>query len=199
MKNNNIMDNLQQYFRQNSSSIKESDELIPEGDESRFEQRWEYSSHNRIHFRSNLKRRKKPLWKAIAFPLVASLALIFGVRALMNPYIREEEPRVQIAEEKSFSEEQDTLSPGYIYQQYCRTVADITVEVAVLTAYMPEDYAEEAMAVVDDIVREPVPLIDQLEGVDTQRQREILQEYSARQIAALDHVVGTIRGLNETE
>ena len=60
-------------------------------------------------------------------------------------------------------------------------------------------YAEEAMAVVDDIVREPVPLIDQLEGVDTQRQREILQEYSARQIAALDHVVGTIRGLNETE
>ena len=165
------MDNLQQYFRQNSGSIKESDELIPEGDESRFEQRWEYSS----------------------------LALIFGVRALMNPYIREEEPRVQIAEEKSFSEEQDTLSPGYIYQQYCRTVADITVEVAVLTAYMPEDYAEEAMAVVDDIVREPVPLIDQLEGVDTQRQREILQEYSARQIAALDHVVGTIRGLNETE
>ena len=91
------------------------------------------------------------------------------------------------------------MSPGYIYQQYCRTVADITVEVAVLTAYMPEDLAEEAMAVVDDIVREPVPLIDQLEGVDTQRQREILQEYSARQIAALDHVVGTIRGLNETE
>ena len=76
---------------------------------------------------------------------------------------------------------------------------DITVEVAVLTAYMPEDWAEEAMAVVDDVVREPVPLIDQLEGVDTQRQREILQEYSARQIAALDHVVGTIRGLNETE
>ena len=193
------MDNLQQYFRQNSGSIKESDELIPEGDESRFEQRWEYSSRNRIHFRSNLKRRRKPLWKVIAFPLVASLALIFGVRALMNPYIREEEPRVQIAEEKSFSEEQDTLSPGYIYQQYCRTVADITLEVAVLTAYMPEDWAEEAMAVVDDIVREPVPLIDQLEGVDTQRQREILQEYSARQIAALDHVVGTIRGLNETE
>lgn len=193
------MDNLQLYFRQNSGSIKESDELIPEGDESRFEQRWEYSSHNRIHFRSNLKRRRKPLWKVIAFPLVASLALIFGVRALMNPYIREEEPRVQIAEEKSFSEEQDTLSPGYIYQQYCRTVADITVEVAVLTAYMPEDWAEEAMAVVDDIVREPVPLIDQLEGVDIQRQREILQEYSARQIAALDHVVGTIRGLNETE
>ena len=175
MKNNRTMDNLQQYFRQKSGSIKESDELIPEGDESRFEQRWEYSSHNRIHFRSNLKRRKKPLWKVIAFPLVASLALIFGVQAL------------------------DTLSPGYIYQQYCRTVADITVEVAVLTAYMPEDWAEEAMAVVDDIVREPVPLIDQLEGVDTQRQREILQEYSARQIAALDHVVGTIRGLNETE
>ena len=139
------------------------------------------------------------MWKVIAFPLVASLALIFGVRVLMNPYIREEEPRVQIAEEKSFSEELDTLSPGYIYQQYCRTVADITVEVAVLTAYMPEDWAEEAMAVVDDVVREPVPLIDQLEGVDTQRQREILQEYSARQIAALDHVVGTIRGLNETE
>ena len=193
------MDNLQQYFRQNSRSIKESDELIPEGDESRFERRWEYSSRDRIHFRSGLKRRKKPMWKVIAFPLVASLALIFGVRMLMNPFIKVEEPQVQIAEEKAFSEKRDTLSPGYIYQQYCRTVADITVEVAVLTAYMPEDYAEEAMAVVDDIVREPVPLIDQLEGVDIQRQREILQEYSARQIAALDHVVGTIRGLNETE
>lgn len=98
-----------------------------------------------------------PCGRSLPSPLVASLALIFGVRVLMNPYIREEEPRVQIAEEKSFSEELDTLSPGYIYQQYCRTVADITVEVAVLTAYMPEDWAEEAMAVVDDVVREPVP------------------------------------------
>ena len=80
-----MMDNLQQYFKSNKAYIRDSEENLPYGDESRFEERWEALSRDRIRFRSGLKRRKKPLWKVVAFPVLASLALIFGVRFLMRP------------------------------------------------------------------------------------------------------------------
>lgn len=182
MENDNIMDNLQQYFRQNSGSIKESDELIPEGDESRFEQRWEYSSRNRIHFRSNLKRRKKPLWKVLAFPLVASLALIFGVRMLMNPYIREDEPGTETMIVLS-----DTLSPSEVYNVYYDRMQAVMDEIYDLTANLENEDPNQVYMTVDIITREAIPLIDQLpEEMDDAYKIAVLTKYSQRRIEALD-------------
>lgn len=182
MENDNIMDNLQQYFRQNSGSIKESDELIPEGDESRFEQRWEYSSRNRIHFRSNLKRRKKPLWKVLAFPLVASLALIFGVRMLMNPYIREDEPGTETMIVLS-----DTLSPSEVYNVYYDRMQAVMDEIYDLTANLENEDPNQVYMTVDIITREAIPLIDQLpEEMDDADKIAVLTKYSQRRIEALD-------------
>ncbi|HIZ85873.1 MAG TPA: DUF2807 domain-containing protein [Candidatus Coprenecus stercoravium] len=164
---------------------------MPDGDEARFESRWESRSRDRIRFRSGLKRRRRPLWKVIAFPAVACVALIFGVRMLLNPFIADVTEENMTRDEVS-AIEVDTLAPGYIYRQYYNTVADIIVQVAVLTAYMPESYAEEAMSAVYDIIYEEIPLIDQIDCVNEQRYREILQEYSARQIAALDHLVSSL-------
>lgn len=177
-----MMDNLQQYFRQNSGSIKESDELIPEGDESRFEQRWEYSSRNRIHFRSNLKRRKKPLWKVLAFPLVASLALIFGVRMLMNPYIREDEPGTETMIVLS-----DTLSPSEVYNVYYDRMQAVMDEIYDLTANLENEDPNQVYMTVDIITREAIPLIDQLpEEMDDADKIAVLTKYSQRRIEALD-------------
>lgn len=182
MENDKIMDNLQQYFRQNSGSIKESDELIPEGDESRFEQRWEYSSRNRIHFRSNLKRRKKPLWKVLAFPLVASLALIFGVRMLMNPYIREDEPGTETMIVLS-----DTLSPSEVYNVYYDRMQAVMDEIYDLTANLENEDPNQVYMTVDIITREAIPLIDQLpEEMDDADKIAVLTKYSQRRIEALD-------------
>lgn len=182
MENDKIMDNLQQYFRQNSGSIKESDELIPEGDESRFEQRWEYSSRNRIHFRSNLKRRKKPLWKVLAFPLVASLALIFGVRMLMNPYIREDEPGTETMIVLS-----DTLSPSEVYNVYYDRMQAVMDEIYDLTANLENEDPNQIYMTVDIITREAIPLIDQLpEEMDDADKIAVLTKYSQRRIEALD-------------
>ncbi len=182
MENDNIMDNLQQYFRQNSGSIKESDELIPEGDESRFEQRWEYSSRNRIHFRSNLKRRKKPLWKVLAFPLVASLALIFGVRMLMNPYIREDEPGTETMIVLS-----DTLSPSEVFNVYYDRMQAVMDEIYDLTANLENEDPNQVYMTVDIITREAIPLIDQLpEEMDDADKIAVLTKYSQRRIEALD-------------
>ena len=182
MENDNIMDNLQQYFRQNSGSIKESDELIPEGDESRFKQRWEYSSRNRIHFRSNLKRRKKPLWKVLAFPLVASLALIFGVRMLMNPYIREDEPGTETMIVLS-----DTLSPSEVYNVYYDRMQAVMDEIYDLTANLENEDPNQVYMTVDIITREAIPLIDQLpEEMDDADKIAVLTKYSQRRIEALD-------------
>lgn len=182
MENDKIMDNLQQYFRQNSGSIKESDELIPEGDESRFEQRWEYSSRNRIHFRSNLKRRKKPLWKVLAFPLVASLALIFGVRMLMNPYIREDEPGTETMIVLS-----DTLSPSEVYNVYYDRMQAVMDEIYDLTANLENEDPNQVYMTVDIITREAIPLIDQLpEEMDDADKIAVLTKYSLRRIEALD-------------
>lgn len=189
MKNNNIMDNLQQYFRQNSGSIKESDELIPEGDESRFEQRWEYSSRNRIHFRSNLKRRKKPLWKVLAFPLVASLALIAGVRALMNPYIREDVPDVH----DGIMAVSDTLSPSEVYNLYYDRMQAVMDEIYDLTATLENEDPNQIYMTVDIITREAIPLIDQLpEEMEDADKIAVLTKYSQRRIEALDSYKRTL-------
>lgn len=189
MKNNNIMDNLQQYFRQNSGSIKESDELIPEGDESRFEQRWEYSSRNRIHFRSNLKRRKKPLWKVLAFPLVASLALIVGVRALMNPYIREDVPDVH----DGIMAVSDTLSPSEVYNLYYDRMQAVMDEIYDLTATLENEDPNQIYMTVDIITREAIPLIDQLpEEMEDADKIAVLTKYSQRRIEALDSYKRTL-------
>lgn len=185
-----MMDNLQQYFKSNKAYIRDSEENLPYGDESRFEERWEALSRDRIRFRSGLKRRKKPLWKVVAFPVLASLALIFGVRFLMRPIMTQPEPVRAVAS--------DAVSPGSIYRDYCRSVADITVELAVLTAYMDEEDAEEAMRTLDEIVYEPVPLIDQLEEVDDARQTEILREYSARQLKTLDDFMNNFKQTMES-
>lgn len=185
-----MMDNLQQYFKSNKAYIRDSEENLPYGDESRFEERWEALSRDRIRFRSGLKRRKKPLWKVVAFPVLASLALIFGVRFLMRPIMTQPEPVHTVAS--------DAVSPGSIYRDYCRSVADITVELAVLTAYMDEEDAEEAMRTLDEIVYEPVPLIDQLEEVDDARQTEILREYSTRQLKTLDDFMNNFKQTMET-
>ena len=189
MKNNKIMDNLQQYFRQNSGSIKESDELIPEGDESRFEQRWEYSSRNRIHFRSNLKRRKKPLWKVLAFPLVASLALIVGVRALMNPYIREDVPEVH----DGIMAVSDTLSPSEVYSLYYDRMQAVMDEIYDLTATLENEDPNQIYMTVDIITREAIPLIDQLpEEMEDADKIAVLTKYSQRRIEALDSYKRTL-------
>lgn len=178
------MDNLQQYFRQNSGSIKESDELIPEGDESRFEQRWEYSSHNRIHFRSNLKRRRKPLWKVIAFPLVASLALIFGVRALMNPYIREDIPD---AYEETIALS-DTLSPSEVYNLYYDRMLAAMDEIYDLSATIKNEDPNRIYMTVDVITRDAVPLISQLpEEMSDADKISVLTRYYQRRIQALNN------------
>ena len=79
------MDNLQQYFKSNKAYVRDLEEGVPVGDNVRFEERWDALNRDRIKFRSQLKRRKKPLWKVVAFPVLASLALIFGVRFLMRP------------------------------------------------------------------------------------------------------------------
>lgn len=189
MKNNKIMDNLQQYFRQNSGSIKESDELIPEGDEFRFEQRWEYSSRNRIHFRSNLKRRKKPLWKVLAFPLVASLALIVGVRALMNPYIREDVPEVH----DGIMAVSDTLSPSEVYSLYYDRMQAVMDEIYDLTATLENEDPNQIYMTVDIITREAIPLIDQLpEEMEDADKIAVLTKYSQRRIEALDSYKRTL-------
>lgn len=184
------MDNLQQYFKSNKAYVRDLEEGVPVGDNVRFEERWDALNRDRIKFRSQLKRRKKPLWKVVAFPVLASLALIFGVRFLMRPLVSQPEPPVTAAA--------DTVSPGSIYRDYYRSVADITVELAVLTAYMDEEDAEEAMRTLDEIVYEPVPLIDQLEEVDDARQTEILREYSARQLKTLDDFMNNFKQTMKT-
>ena len=58
---------------------------------------------------------------------------------------------------------------------------------------MDEEDAEEAMRTLDEIVYEPVPLIDQLEEVDDARQTEILREYSTRQLKTLDDFMNNFK------
>ena len=181
------MDNLQQYFKSHEDSISKSDENLLRGDDVRFEARWDEASRSRIKFRSQLKRRKKPLWKVVAFPLVASLALIFGVRMLMRPLM------TPAPVQATASAVEDTLSPGGIYREYCQTVADITVELAVLTAYMDDEVADKAMSTLDEMAYESVPYIDQLEGMDDSTKVALLEDYSTRQIARLDNFIESFK------
>ena len=50
-----MMDNLQQYFESNKAYIRDSEENLPYGDESRFEERWEALSRDRIQGSSGVR------------------------------------------------------------------------------------------------------------------------------------------------
>ncbi|HIZ86988.1 MAG TPA: hypothetical protein IAC03_02370 [Candidatus Coprenecus pullistercoris] len=128
---------------------------IPDGDDLRFENTWEALSRERIKFRSNLKRRKKPLWKVLAFPVIASVALIVCVRLLMRPIATE------FAAQKEAVENADSLY-GAIYGDYYRKVADITMELSVVTAYMGEEEAQSVMSEFERIADARIRFSDSL-------------------------------------
>lgn len=193
MQKNNTMDNLQQYFKSNKDSIGVSDESIPEGDGTRFEARWEAFSRDRIRFRSSLKRRKKPLWKVVAFPVLASLALIFGVRFLMNPYINDDIPQP----DNGMLAVSDTLSPVEVYNIYYDLTQQVKDEIYTLAESLEKEDPTQIYMTVDVITREAVPIIEQLPDEMSDADKiAVLKEYSMRRINALNRYKSTLMANN---
>lgn len=173
------MDNLQQYFKSNADAVSQSDENMPEGDSERFGERWEVYRH-RIKFRSGLKRRKKPLWKVVAFPLVASVALVVGVWFMFKPMaVRQQREMILSA--------MDSLTPAEVYEGYRSVMLQRVEEIYNLSATLDED-PDEILMTVDIITRESIPMIDQLPDEMSDADKiKVLREYSERKIAALDN------------
>lgn len=187
------MDNLEQYFRLHGDIVDKSEDCIPEGDEARFESRWEYSSRDRIRFRSNLKRRRKPLWKIVTFPLVASVALIVGVRIIINPFIREEDP----AGSAGNAVAADTLSPSEVNSLYYDRMLAVMDEIYDLTGNLKNEDPNQIYMTVDVITREAIPLIDQLPDEMSDADKiEVLTEYARRRIDALEKYKSTLLANN---
>lgn len=184
------MDNLQQYFKSHDNYIGESDEGFPEHDMERFESRWEAHRHN-IKFRSNLKRRKKPLWKVVAFPFVASIALIIGVRMLMKPFIAEQpsDPQTIIATLP------DTASSNEVYALYHEMIIKRVNELYNISTVV--DDPDQVLMTVDIITRESAPLIDLLpEEMSESDKKEVLADYSQQMIDALDYLKNRLITIN---
>lgn len=172
------MDNLQQYFKTHQDAVSRSDEDIPKGDDARFEERWDVYRH-RIKFQSSLKRRKKPLWKVVAFPLVASVVLIVGVWLMFKPIAVNQE-------QKMFSSAIDSLTPAQVYEGYRSLMLQRVDEIYNLSATLNDD-PDDILITLDVIMRESVPLIDQLpDEMSDEDKIEVLREYSERKIEALD-------------
>lgn len=184
------MDNLEQYFKKHRETINESEDSIPEGDEFRFERRWESYSRDRIMFRSGVKRRRKPLWKVIAFPVAASLALIFGVRLLMNPFIKDRQPESGNGLAVALP---DTLSPAEVYNLYYDRLLQVRDEIYDMTATMDKEDPDQIYMSVDIITREAIPLIDQLpDEMSDPDKIKVIAEYSQRRIDALNRYKSTL-------
>lgn len=187
------MDNLEQYFKEHSDVLEKSDDCIPEGDVSRFEKRWEYSSRDRIRFRSSLRRRRKPLWKVVLFPLAASVALIVGVRIIINPFIREEDP----LRKESFAVAADTLSPSEVNSLYYDRMMSEMDEIYALAETLENEDPNQIYMTVDVITREAIPLIDQLPDEMSDADKiEVLTEYARRRIDALEKYKSTLLANN---
>lgn len=188
-----MIDNLQQYFKLNKDSIRTSDESAPEGDGTRFEARWEAFNRDRIRFRSSLKRRKKPLWKVVAFPVLASLALIFGVRFLMNPYINDD----ILQPDNGMRAVSDTLSPVEVYNIYYDLTQQVKDEIYTLAESLEKEDPTQIYMTVDVITREAVPIIEQLPDEMSDADKiAVLKEYSMRRINALNRYKSTLMANN---
>lgn len=182
MNNSNIMDNLQQYIGSHRDAVSKAEDNVPSGDKERFEERWDMYRH-RIKFQSTLKRRRKPFWKIIAFPVAASLILIIGVRLLIRPFISSE---VSASMTYTLSVP-DTLTPAEVNSVYGDYMHRKVEEIYEISGSLSVREQEMVLGTVDNILREPVPLIDLLpEELGNKHMTAIVKAYAERRTKALE-------------
>lgn len=150
------MDNLKDFIEVNKSSF--SQDSLPEGDVRRFSEKL---GQRRISFHSPVKRRSVSLFRVIAFPVAAAVALMLVV----NIFVR------------NMSSEEETTR---IYTEYCREVAQISSEIQVM---MSGDDIRMADRTIDNITFEAIPFIEQLPSEMSKKEKvKAVKEYYSQKL-----------------
>lgn len=160
------MDNLEKFFKNNRSKL--CDERILKGDVERFEQKYEES--RRIKFVSPIKRKRFSFWKAVLFPVVASLAIVAFIYLIFNT--------------KSFNEQ--PVNSYMVYKQYYKDAALLIEDISKMTATLTKEEALHCNNTVEAIMSEPIPIADVLpEEIGEKQKVEIVSYYASVQLNAL--------------
>lgn len=168
------MDNLEKFFNENRSELK-NEEMI-KGDADRFEVRYEQSktdSPKRIKFVSPYKRRKFSFWKVVPLPILGSLALI-----AITYFIFNSEPF-----------KQDPVNSYTLYSQYYEDAAALVKDISMMTAELSLEEARDVDETLSSILHEDQPLVDVLpEEVGETKKMEVVSYYAAVQLDALERL-----------
>ena len=131
----------------------------------------------RIEFRRNISR-KRIFWKAVLFPVAASIMLIFGANLLIKSLN---------ASKVSFSETVAAMEdPQEIYSAYMDVVRESYEYLYSLTAYDPENGVSEHFNTLESITLEYVPLMEVLpEEMSEEEKAEVLREYYNKRVESV--------------
>ncbi len=131
----------------------------------------------RIEFRRNTPR-KRIFWKAVLFPVAASIMLIFGANLLIKSLN---------AGNVSFSETVAAMEdPQDIYSAYMDVVRESYEYLYSLTAYDPQNGVSEHFNTLESITSEHIPLLEVLpEEMSEQEKAEVLKEYYNRRVESV--------------
>ncbi|NMB37143.1 MAG: hypothetical protein GX993_03755 [Bacteroidales bacterium] len=130
----------------------------------------------RIEFRRNAPR-KRVFWKAVLFPVAASLMLIWGANLIL---------KTLDTKDVSFSDKVALMDNPYdVYNAYMDVVKESFEHLSSLTAHNPHNEVSEHFNTLENITLEYVPLLDALPVEMSEREKaEILKEYYNRRVAS---------------
>ncbi len=128
----------------------------------------------RIEFRRNTPR-KRVFWKAVLFPVAASVMMIFGANLLI---------KTMSIKSDSFSKTVAVMEdPQDIYHAYMDVVRDSFEYLSSLTANDPDDGLNEHFHTLENITSEYIPLLEALpEEMSEQEKAEVLKEYYCQRV-----------------
>ena len=131
----------------------------------------------RIEFQRN-NPRKRIFWKAVLFPVAASVMMIFGANLLI---------RIMSINSESFSKTVSVMEdPQDIYNAYMDVVRDSYEYLSSLTAYAPNNGANEHFNTLESITSEYIPLLEVLpDEISEHEKAEILKEYYSRRVESV--------------
>ncbi len=135
------------------------------------------NSSKRIEFRRNTPR-KRLFWKAVLFPVAASVMMIFGANLLI---------KTMNVKSDSFSKTVAVMEdPQDIYNAYMDVVRDCYDYFSSLTSYDPRNGVSEHFNTLECITSEHIPLLEVLpEELSDREKAEILKEYYNRRVASV--------------
>jgi len=131
----------------------------------------------RIEFRRNT-RRKRVFWKAVLFPVAASIMMIFGANLLI---------KTMSVKNESFSKTVAVMEdPQDIYNAYMDVVRESYEYLSSLTAYAPDNGVSEHFNTLESITSEYTPLMEVLpDEMSEQEKAEVLKEYYNRRVESV--------------